>query len=171
MLTLLRTRFISCGVIDVNLYSEPMLLRSIGYGGRPVVRIEFGRSADLRRTAGLRAHHQDEPNRCRAGADDERSVHVAFLEYARSAGPSARRSVGTREYPGQQWFGRCRHDLLNCHDCRVYLIVTTSFATSTNDRRTLCHKIQLCLKANPSCHDGVPRQLRQHPRNASRLSH
>jgi hypothetical protein len=55
------------GVIDVNLYGEPMRLRSVDAGGHSGVCIDFAESAGWRRTASLSAQHQGEPNSGHAG--------------------------------------------------------------------------------------------------------
>jgi hypothetical protein len=63
------------GVIDVNLYNEPMGLHSDGGSGHLGVGVHFGRSLgrriDFYSAAGLGAQHQDTPNGGHAGEDDE----------------------------------------------------------------------------------------------------
>jgi hypothetical protein len=60
-----------CGVIDVDLYREPMWPRTIGGGGHLGVSIDLCGSAALRGTAGLGAQHQGESHGGHAGDDDE----------------------------------------------------------------------------------------------------
>jgi hypothetical protein len=64
-----------CGVIDVNLYDEPMWLRSDGARGHLGVYVHSGRSPgrtiDFYSAAGLGAQRQDTPNGGHAGEDDE----------------------------------------------------------------------------------------------------
>jgi hypothetical protein len=65
------------GIIDVDLYSQPMQLLLVGggadFGGRTDFggSTDFGRSTDLRRTADLRAQHQGKRIGGRCSEDGE----------------------------------------------------------------------------------------------------